>query len=115
MALVKSASEKSGKSVKSVAAVRMGDKGNLIVRITKGNTERARGITMSNEDFRELLGNEFKAELNKVKAGGTSEFVKKTEKGFSVKVTSAAVAISLTAEGWDEFFSLENEIVGLMA
>jgi hypothetical protein len=116
MALVKNtATATKGKTAKAVDAVRLNTaNGNLVVRITKSNSARARGISLSKEDAMDLLSTEFRADLeNVIKTGKDGEFVKKTEKGFAVKVSSAAVAISLTEEGWNEFFGLESQIMAI--
>lgn len=116
MALVKNtATANTGKTAKNAPAVRLNpENGNIVVRITKTNSDRARGVSLSRADHRELLSPEFRADLeNVIKTGKNGEYVKKTEKGYAVKVDSAPVAVSLTEEGWNEYFGLESEILAL--
>ena len=110
MALVKNTANTSGKAVKTADAVRV-ENGKVIVRITKTASGKVRGVGLTKENHLELLSDEFRADLAAaVKAKGNGEFVKKTDNGYSVKLEGVAVPVSMTEEGWNEYFGLADQI-----
>ena len=115
MALVK-LKETSGKAVvkKVQKQVRLGENGTILVQIKNTNTGRARGMSLTVEQHQDLLSEDFQKDIHecaKTEKSGKYAFI--TPKGIAYRLDGRATPVSLTYEGWKEYFSLKPEIENL--
>lgn len=113
MALVKIDKTK-GKAVvnkKQQPQVRLGEKGTIAVQIKSTNSERARGVSLTVEQHRDLLSKEFQQDIHEcARTGKSGKYAFITPKGIAYRLDGRTVPVSFTYEGWKEYFGLQSQI-----